>query len=161
MNETCPIIAVTENSFTEDVLTCPTPVLVDFWTSWCGPCKASAPVLEELASDKAGQLRVAERDVDAHPSTAVPSHVHPHHDPVQTRPTGHMHRRRPEQDRCSPNSPATSELAVDPPFEAAPLNSGCVATLSPSLAGCLNKHPELIVNLHASPVDTIQSTMWA
>ncbi len=63
-------VAVTDDSFAEDVLTNDRPVLVDFWATWCGPCKMVAPVLEEIASEKAEQLVVAKVDVDANPSTA-------------------------------------------------------------------------------------------
>src|ERR1700745_1493838 len=61
---------VTDDSFSDDVLTSSTPVLVDFWATWCGPCKMVAPVLEEIASERAGQLTVAKLDVDANPETA-------------------------------------------------------------------------------------------
>ncbi len=63
-------IEVTDASFSTDVLSSNTPVLVDFWATWCGPCKMVAPVLDEIATERAGQLTVAKLDVDANPETA-------------------------------------------------------------------------------------------
>ena len=61
--------AVTDESFKQEVLEAPGPVLVDFWAEWCGPCKAVAPVLDELARDYAGKLTVAKVDIDENPVT--------------------------------------------------------------------------------------------
>jgi thioredoxin 1 len=63
-------IEVSDASFSADVLTSDKPVLVDFWATWCGPCKMVAPVLEEIASERADQLTIAKLDVDANPETA-------------------------------------------------------------------------------------------
>ena len=63
-------VNVTDDSFSDDVLSSSTPVLVDFWATWCGPCKMVAPVLEEIAGEKAGSLTVAKLDVDSNPATA-------------------------------------------------------------------------------------------
>jgi thioredoxin 1 len=63
-------IEVSDASFSTDVLSSNKPVLVDFWATWCGPCKMVAPVLEEIASERGEQLTVAKLDVDANPETA-------------------------------------------------------------------------------------------
>lgn len=63
-------LAVTDSTFTDEVLNSEQPVLVDFWADWCGPCKMVAPVVEELASDYDGKLKVTKVDVDSSPLTA-------------------------------------------------------------------------------------------
>ncbi|HEX4101395.1 MAG: thioredoxin [Pseudonocardiaceae bacterium] len=62
-------VIVTDDSFADDVLGSEKPVLVDFWATWCGPCKQVAPVLEEIASEHADELTIAKMDIDANPST--------------------------------------------------------------------------------------------
>ena len=62
---------VTDATFEADVLNATTPVLVDFWAEWCGPCKMIAPVLDELAKDYDGKLAVVKVNVDE--NTAAPA----------------------------------------------------------------------------------------
>jgi thioredoxin 1 len=69
-SESGATIEVSDASFSTDVLSSDKPVLVDFWATWCGPCKMVAPVLEEIATERGAALTVAKLDVDANPETA-------------------------------------------------------------------------------------------
>lgn len=64
-------VQVTDSTFDEMVISADTPVLVDFWAEWCGPCKMIAPVLEELATELDGKLTIGKLDVDENQSTAM------------------------------------------------------------------------------------------
>ncbi len=63
------IFELTDESFDRDVLKSEQPVMVDFWAAWCGPCKALAPVVEEVANAYSGKIKVAKMDVDKNIAT--------------------------------------------------------------------------------------------
>jgi thioredoxin 1 len=62
--------AVTDASFTSDVLQSDTPVLVDFWAEWCAPCKKVSPLLEEIATEMGDRVRIVKVNIDENPETA-------------------------------------------------------------------------------------------
>lgn len=63
------IVKVSDESFDDEVLSAQTPVLVDYWAEWCGPCKSIAPVIEEVADEYNGRLTVAKLNIDENPNT--------------------------------------------------------------------------------------------
>ena len=64
------IIHTSDSTFEQDVINSATPVLLDFWAEWCGPCKALSPIIDELAGEYAGKVKIAKLDVDAEPGLA-------------------------------------------------------------------------------------------
>ena len=63
------ILEVTDETFDDEIVNADTPAVVDFWAEWCGPCKMVAPVIEELAKDYQGKIKVAKMDVDQNRTT--------------------------------------------------------------------------------------------
>ncbi len=62
-------LTISDDNFEAEVLSSEVPVLVDFWATWCGPCKAIAPMIDELAAEYSGQLKVGKVNVDENPKT--------------------------------------------------------------------------------------------
>lgn len=63
------IVHVTDETFEEDVLQAEGPVLVDYWADWCGPCKMIAPILDEIAEEYSGKVKVTKLNIDENPNT--------------------------------------------------------------------------------------------
>jgi thioredoxin 1 len=64
------IVHISDDSFEQDVLQSDVPVLVDYWAEWCGPCKMIAPILDEVAGDYDGRLKIAKLNIDENSQTA-------------------------------------------------------------------------------------------
>jgi thioredoxin 1 len=64
------VVTLSEDNFEQEVLKSDTPVLVDFWAQWCGPCRMVAPVLDQIANEMDGKVRVAKLDVDSNQKIA-------------------------------------------------------------------------------------------
>ena len=64
------IVYLTDDSFKSEVLDSTSPVLVDYWAEWCGPCKAIAPILDEIAEEYAGKIKIAKINIDDNPGIA-------------------------------------------------------------------------------------------
>ena len=63
------ILYLTDDTFEKEVINSSNPVLVDYWAEWCGPCKMIAPILEEIASEYTGKVRIAKLNIDENPQT--------------------------------------------------------------------------------------------
>ena len=65
------VVTITDDNFEEEVSSSETPVLVDYWATWCGPCKMVGPIVEEIAAEFEGKLKVGKLDVDNNQASAA------------------------------------------------------------------------------------------
>jgi thioredoxin 1 len=70
------IVQLTQENFEQEVLQSSKPILVDFWAEWCGPCKALGPILDELAQEYDGRVRIGKVNIDEHQSLAAQYGIH-------------------------------------------------------------------------------------
>jgi thioredoxin 1 len=110
------IIHVTDDSFDQDVLKSPTPVLVDYWAEWCGPCKMIAPALDQVAQEYAGRLKVAKLNIDENQATPPKFGIRGIPTSCSSRTaTSKRPSRRPSKTSSTPSLTATSETdTLDP-----------------------------------------------
>ena len=69
------VITITDDNFDEEVSSSQTPVLVDYWATWCGPCKMVSPIVQEVATEYEGRLKVGKLDVDTNQASAAKQNV--------------------------------------------------------------------------------------
>ena len=69
------VVTITDDNFEEEVSSSDTPVLVDYWATWCGPCKMVGPIVEEIATEFEGKLKVGKLDVDNNQASAAQQNV--------------------------------------------------------------------------------------
>ena len=69
------VVTITDDNFDEEVFSSETPVLIDYWATWCGPCKMVGPLVEEIATEYEGKLKVGKLDVDINQASAAKQNV--------------------------------------------------------------------------------------